>query len=102
MTCSALNSIQAYDGGQAHIIRIGEIQTVRWQVDGIEVTDTLSSASFSILPATGLDIVQSSIDSAGVNYRLTPSVIGEYDLEVTLIGVSGDQYKKLLVVRVEP
>ncbi len=91
--------LQAYDGGQEYRLRLGEIQTIAWKLDPIEVMETLSGAGIDAIDA-GLSAVLASIDTTTVSYRFTASAVGLYDVVVSLNMSSGDKKIHRLVIEV--
>ena len=91
--------LDAYDGGQIHRMRVGEIQTVSWLLDGLDVTDSLSSSTIDAIPA-GLSAVQASIDTEKVAYQFTASTIDQYQVNVSLNTSLGDTHRHRLIFEV--
>lgn len=96
-----MHEVDAYDGGQVHRMRVGEIQTVSWRLDDLDVTDTLSSASLDTIEP-GLSAVQTSIDAEKVAFQFTASTIAEYDVNVSLNTSLGDVFRHRLIFEVFP
>jgi len=91
--------IDAYDGGQVYRMRVGEIQTISWRLDGLDVTDALSSSALDPIGA-GLSGAQTSIDTEKVAYQFTASTISDYNVNVSLQTSLGEVFRHRLIVEV--
>lgn len=92
--------IDAYDGGQEHRIKLGEVETISWRLHALEEPITLSSASVEIEPASGLSAVEVFLDTSTVALQFTPSIVGKYNAVVAMTDSGGDVHLHELVIDV--
>lgn len=92
--------ITAYDGGQEHRMRLGEVETLVWRLTDLPDEDALSSATVSIIAGTGVTAVQAYISPPEVGFRVTAESLGQSEIEVSLNTSLGDLYKHRLIIDV--